>query len=66
MRLITDSVQVGYDHWTKGSADAEQQWQDASNMKVGSGAAGDLGLMGETQRLFMMATEDENAFKAVE
>ena len=34
-------------------------------MKVGSGA-GDFGLMGETQRLFIMAQRDEDAFAAVE
>jgi hypothetical protein len=34
-------------------------------MKVGAGA-GDLGLMGETQRLFIMAQQDEDAFAAVE
>jgi hypothetical protein len=32
---------------------------------VGSGA-GSIGLMGETQRLFLMAQQDENAFAAVE
>ena len=34
-------------------------------MKVGSGA-GDLSIMGDAQRLFMMAQIDENAFAAVE
>jgi len=58
-------VQVGYDYWTKGSADAEQDWQNASNMKVGSGA-GSVGLMAETQRIFILAQQDENAFAIVE
>jgi hypothetical protein len=63
--VLTFWMQVGTDFWTKGHADAEQDWQNASKMKVGMGA-GSMDLMGETQRLFALAQQDENAFAAVE
>lgn len=55
---------IGYNSYTKGRAEAEQEFQDAQNMDIGTGAA--MGTVAETQRLIAMATHDETAFKEYE
>ncbi|RFU26516.1 hypothetical protein B7463_g9813, partial [Scytalidium lignicola] len=56
---------IGFDHWTRSSANADMAWHNASNMQVGIGLA-DPSLMSNTNETLMQALRDEEAFKAVE
>jgi hypothetical protein len=55
---------IGYDSYTKGRAEAEQDFKDAQNMDIGSGVS--MSTAAETQRLIQLAAIDEAAFKEYE
>jgi hypothetical protein len=56
--------QIGYNSYTKGRAEAEQEWQNAQNMDIGSGAI--MSTAAESQRIIQLAAIDEAAFKEYE
>ncbi|KAH8817039.1 hypothetical protein F5884DRAFT_830164 [Xylogone sp. PMI_703] len=56
---------IGFDHWTRSSANADMAWHQASNMQVNIGLAGSP-IMPDSTHIFAQAQVDEEAFEAVE
>jgi hypothetical protein len=55
---------IGYDSYTQGRAEAEQDFKNAQNMDIGGGA--DISAAVESQRIIQLAAIDEAAFKEYE
>jgi hypothetical protein len=62
--ICANKWKIGYDSYTMGRAEAEQDWQNASKMDTGLGAS--MSTAAESQRLIQLASMDEAAFKAYE
>ncbi|KAL5326352.1 hypothetical protein ACEPPN_004036 [Leptodophora sp. 'Broadleaf-Isolate-01'] len=56
--------QIGYDSYTRGRAEAEQEFRDAQNMDTGSGSS--MSMAAQSQRFIQLAAIDEAAFKEYE
>jgi hypothetical protein len=55
---------IGYDSYTKGRAEAEQDFKNAQNMDIGGGAS--ISAAFENQRIMQLVAIDEAAFKEYE
>lgn len=57
-------AKIGYDSYTKGRAEAEQDFKNAQNMDIGGGAS--ISSAVDAQRIIQLAAIDEAAFKEYE
>lgn len=55
---------IGYDSYTKGRAEAEQDFKNAQNMDIGGGAS--ISAAFESQKIIQLPAIDEAGFKEYE